>query len=394
MYRIPQSAKQDLTLFSIHHPKVQPPATQNSKYRWARPTAPPHQMQVEFQRVPKRLETGARLLTGPPHELRRVDEVHKGVLTGSMSASNRDLRSAPSRRPLARNRICGILPTRPTAGKGTELGVTGRSRYLLAMLYLIYRSSGATNLKNRPEFFDKSVALGSFLRAAEGIDTPHTVLFLNDGPIPEDRARLMRGSGRVVELPGLGNSGSYLKAVAEATAPEFAEADLVLLSEDDYLYLPAAFRELVTAAEAIPEASYFTLYDHRDRYTRTDDADGARARVYLAGDRHWRTVESTCMSYGARVGRCEATPRFMPGLAAESSPRIARCGGGFRGTAGAGCCDRAGGWSRRFPPWPRIWRPSTWRPAWTGRRWRRTRGAGWRRDRGEARPSRSRRPSR
>ncbi len=169
------------------------------------------------------------------------------------------------------------------------------------MLHLIYRSSGATNLKNRPEFFDKTIALGSFLRAVEGIDIPHALLFLNDGPIPEERARLMRGVGRVVELPGLGNSGSYLKAIAEATAPGLADTDLVVLSEDDYLYLPAALRELVTAAEAIPEASYFTLYDHRDRYTRTDDADGGRARVYLAGGHHWRTVESTCMSFGARV---------------------------------------------------------------------------------------------
>lgn len=181
------------------------------------------------------------------------------------------------------------------------LGATSRSRYLLHMLHFIYRSSGGTNLKNRPEFFDKSVALGSFLRAVEGVDTPRRVLFLNDGPIPEDRARLMRGAGRVVELSGLGNSGSYLRAVTEATAPGLADTDLAYLSEDDYLYLPAAFRDLVTAAEAITEASYFTLYDHRDRYTRTDDADGGRARVFLAGAHHWRTVESTCMSYGVRV---------------------------------------------------------------------------------------------
>jgi hypothetical protein len=188
------------------------------------------------------------------------------------------------------------------------------------MLHLIYRSSGATNLKNRPEFFDKSVALGSFLRAVQGLDTPRTVLFLNDGPIPEERLRLMRGAGRVVELPGLGNSGSYRRALAEATAPGLADADLVYLSEDDYLYLPAAFRNLVTAAEAIPEASYFTLYDHRDRYTRTDDADGGRARIFLVGDHHWRTVESTCMSYGARVGALRGDARIHAWASREVIP--------------------------------------------------------------------------
>ncbi len=174
------------------------------------------------------------------------------------------------------------------------------------MLHFIYRSSGATNLKNRPDFFDKTAALGSFLRALEGLDSPHETLFLNDGPIPEERARLMRGAGRAIDLPGLGNSGSCRRALAEASAPGPPDTDLVYISEDDYLYLPEAFRDLAAAAEAIPEAAYFTLYDHRDRYTRDDDADGGKARVFLAGGRHWRTVESSCMSYGARLGALRA----------------------------------------------------------------------------------------
>jgi hypothetical protein len=170
------------------------------------------------------------------------------------------------------------------------------------MLHLIYRSSGGANLKNRPAFFDKRTALASFLRALERAVAPVEAIFLNDGPVPDERVRAMTGAGEVRSLPRLGNSGSYREALAAATSAGWPDDDLVYLSEDDYLYLPDAFVALAEAAQEIPRADYFTLYDHIDRYRRTDDADGGRARLLLAGDHHWRTVESTCMSYGARVG--------------------------------------------------------------------------------------------
>ncbi len=170
------------------------------------------------------------------------------------------------------------------------------------MLHLIYRSSGGTNRKNRPAFFDKGSALASFLRAVERAPEPKRVVFLHDGAPDEARGGVMREAGELRELPGLGNSGSYREALAAAVGDDLPDEDLVYLSEDDYLYLPDAFAALVEAAREIAEASYFTLYDHIDRYRRTDDADGGRSRLFLAGQHHWRTVESTCMSYGARVG--------------------------------------------------------------------------------------------
>ena len=170
------------------------------------------------------------------------------------------------------------------------------------MIHILYRSAGAANRKNRPHFFDKATALASFLRALRAAGPEADVLFLNDGPISGDLVGWMRTAGEILELPGLGNSGSYRRTLDEALSREWPESDLVYLAEDDYLYLPEALGTLFRAAGEIPAASYFTLYDHPDRYRRDDDADRGRARVFFGGGRHWRTVESTCLTYGVRLG--------------------------------------------------------------------------------------------
>jgi hypothetical protein len=168
------------------------------------------------------------------------------------------------------------------------------------MIHVLYRSSGTANRKNRPDFFDKAEALASFLRAMREAGPEVDALFLNDGPLTGNLTAWMRGAGEVLELPGIGNSGSYRRALDEALTRDWPDTDLVYLAEDDYLYLPGALRTLAEASKEIPAAAYFSLYDHPDRYRRDDDADRGRGRIFLGGGRHWRTVESTCLTYGVR----------------------------------------------------------------------------------------------
>jgi hypothetical protein len=168
-------------------------------------------------------------------------------------------------------------------------------------LRVLYRSTGPGNRKTRPPFFDKAICLASFLRSVQTLEGTE-ILFLNDGPIPAPRLDIMMNSGRVVTLPGVGNSASYRVAVSMATRSELADEDFVFLAEDDYLYLPDAFQTLLTAVRALPSVMYFSLYDHVDRYRRSDDANKGLSKIFVVGARHWRTVESTCMTYLARLG--------------------------------------------------------------------------------------------
>jgi hypothetical protein len=168
-------------------------------------------------------------------------------------------------------------------------------------LHVVYRSTGPGNRKRRPPFFDKLLCLTSLVRSLKEFDGIGGIVFINDGSIPSARLALMRGLGEVVSLPGVGNSNSYRHALKVAIQSRWADDDLVLLSEDDYLYLPSAVGKLATAAREITAASYFSPYDHVDRYRRRDDARSGLSKIWVAGNHHWRSVESTCMSFVARI---------------------------------------------------------------------------------------------
>ncbi len=178
----------------------------------------------------------------------------------------------------------------------------------LVALRLIYRSYGGENMKDRPAFYSKLLGLVSFLRAAEA--TAAEVVFVNDGPIPEDRARLMRGAGETVQLTEARLRGSYVAALELATSGRWAPDDVVWFSEDDYLYLPDAFERLGQAADGIPQADYFALYGTTpssvpERYL--PDAElrppGWRdSRPHVVDGHPWVRIPSTTSSFGARIG--------------------------------------------------------------------------------------------
>lgn len=166
-------------------------------------------------------------------------------------------------------------------------------------IHFFYRSTGGDNGKDRPAFHSKMLCLRSFLRAWQHVRSRATLTFINDSPMPDDRLHVMGEWGKIISFPGLGNSQSYRQVLALATA--LPSTDLVYFAEDDYLYKQEAFTQMVHAFAELPTVEYITLFDHLDRYLRTDDAGGGRSRVMLAVDRHWPTVESTCMTFSARI---------------------------------------------------------------------------------------------
>jgi hypothetical protein len=136
------------------------------------------------------------------------------------------------------------------------------------------------------------------------------LIFMNDGPIPEDRLELMKSAGEVVMRSRLGMQGS-LRAILELPIVRSWPADdLVWFAEDDYLYQPRAFVDLLAAARAFPQASYFGLYaliGTREPSGKTFE-DVARVprqwsegEVTLVNGHPWRRALSTTSTFGARV---------------------------------------------------------------------------------------------
>jgi hypothetical protein len=180
----------------------------------------------------------------------------------------------------------------------------------LVKLHVVCRSVGSENKKNRPRFYDKTLALASLLRAADNSGISTELVFLNDGPIPPERVDLMALAGDVVQVSCGSNRASLRRALALPRERGWAGGDLVWFAEDDYLYAAHALAGVVAAAHELPRADYFALYStlRFDRFaTRRSPTIGVRQRAdgdpdaVALGHSRWYQAVSTTSTFGTRV---------------------------------------------------------------------------------------------
>lgn len=117
------------------------------------------------------------------------------------------------------------------------------------MLHLIYRAYGGENKKGRPVFYSKLLAVASLVRALRQLEPGIAeAIFICDGPMPADRLAVMESAGEVLRRSNLGQKGSMQASLALPLDRKWPAADLVWFAEDDYLYQPHAFQNLLAAA--------------------------------------------------------------------------------------------------------------------------------------------------
>jgi hypothetical protein len=175
---------------------------------------------------------------------------------------------------------------------------------------IYYRTYGGENAAPRPPWYSKDLCLRSLINAVNHLHSvvePDLVV-LHDGPLCDniswaDRIdRLLSGRGRIREFPRTNNAQSFMSAVT--LAQELASDQILVFAEDDYLWRPESLSKMVSALNITP-ADYVTGYDHPVRY-QPDYPKGADlphwdTYIYFAADHHWRTQESTCMTFATRV---------------------------------------------------------------------------------------------
>jgi hypothetical protein len=189
------------------------------------------------------------------------------------------------------------------------------------MLHIVYRSYGGENMKGRPAYYSKLIALLSLVRSFQQIRNGLAeIIFLNDGPIPADRIRVMEHMGEVVARSGLGMRGSMRSALALPSIRGWHKSDLVWFSEDDYLYLPQALDDLVVAADIYPQASYFGLYAligaRLPNGCQFEDLNRVprhwkNTKALAVDERDWWRALSTTSTFGGRVNAIAEDVRMM-----------------------------------------------------------------------------------
>lgn len=176
---------------------------------------------------------------------------------------------------------------------------------------ILYRTHSGENRTPRPGWYSKELCLKSLLLSYGLLRQKITASFtlLLDGQLnPHDEwsktlKRLVEPEGLIVESQHQGNVESTIKAIYRATEPP--EGGVVVIAEDDYLWLAPALIGLHEALKKLP-VHYATPYDHPVRYQpdypKGTDYPHWHNTIYLTSQRHWRTQESTCMTFASTSG--------------------------------------------------------------------------------------------
>ncbi len=186
-------------------------------------------------------------------------------------------------------------------------------------LHVVCRSHGGENAKGRPVYYSKQIALTSLVRAAERCPVGDVeLIFVNDGPIPQERVAVMARTGEVIPILKGSNRGSYRWALGLARRRGWPAGDLVLFAEDDYLYRPGALVELMRAADCERDGDYFFPYSESPPQPTT-------------GGTVWVPHPSTTSTLAVRVGTLANDERLLAicpftGGAWDHTSCIAVCG--------------------------------------------------------------------
>jgi hypothetical protein len=152
-----------------------------------------------------------------------------------------------------------------------------------------------------------------------GLEVAPEVIFVNDGPIPDDRAALMRRFGEVIRVDCGSNRRSYRTALNLAARRPWDADDVVWFAEDDYLYAPDSLRVLSAGVSAVGDGDYFSLYSPVDiaagRSRPTAETrpwpPGGGTQPTVVGDTRWFRAMSTTSTFGVRAGVLRQDRRLL-----------------------------------------------------------------------------------
>jgi len=168
------------------------------------------------------------------------------------------------------------------------------------MLHILMRISDAGNPKPKLPFATPLYCLDNCLQV---FDRERLTVFADNCSLTTLNGLRERN---IISLESkLGNAGSFLR-VLDYALEHFSGEDRIYFLEDDYLHLPSAPALL---EEGLDIADYVTLYDHPDKYFNAADGGpnlfiregGELGRVLLTKSAHWKTTNSTTMTFAVKA---------------------------------------------------------------------------------------------
>ncbi len=180
------------------------------------------------------------------------------------------------------------------------------------MLRIFYRYCPEDRVGIRPTWFSKRLCLASFAlsvrnhldRNRYGDEVEWRIFIDKTDALSVQEKEIIYSislafKAKVDYLSTNSNAKSYLYILEEARVAD--DNDRLLFVEDDYMWVTEAVYELIDAIDNINGADYLTPYDHPVRYDEEyrggADLPHWENTIFLRGNRHYRSQESTCMTF-------------------------------------------------------------------------------------------------
>ena len=165
----------------------------------------------------------------------------------------------------------------------------------ISIVYRIYpKVSKVPPVHSKDKYKLSRLCLKSMARALEGIDYKLWVLLDNCPQEYEELFRSEFGSkAELINLPAVGNATTFSKQIDILLEQNFSE--LVYFAEDDYFYLPNAFKNMIELMNSDQNVDFVSAYDHLDYYNL--DMHKYKSNINFTSNQHWRTGASTCMTF-------------------------------------------------------------------------------------------------
>lgn len=153
---------------------------------------------------------------------------------------------------------------------------------------------GGERRASRPIWFDKRACYKSVWDMTNSDPSTFSMHIIWDGPLSPLAHYIagMRVSDGAIYYTK--TEAKYDSITEQWDLADKLTGDWIYFVEDDYLHTPDAARVMV---EGVNKFDLFSLYDHLDRYTRSDDITTGKETVALSHSCHWRTAESTCSTW-------------------------------------------------------------------------------------------------
>jgi hypothetical protein len=164
------------------------------------------------------------------------------------------------------------------------------------VIHVLYRLTTTENTQDRPVWYSKRDCFRSLVAAmTTGKTTGMTLkVFLHKGPCEWLYDTVVQ------EIDTKDMAETCVLVYHEAI--KLPDEDWVYFSEDDYMHKPDSLVKLQHCIEDV-KPDIISLYDHPDRYRDRPEHNFTNGKndIYISRDHHWRTIPSTCMTYGISV---------------------------------------------------------------------------------------------